>query len=305
VNFDEELPDLPEGWISKRRYFFKYMSRAVAEIVLTNGTLRWSTPATLNDPYDVQFQLGAIEPTEQTIALATEQLWQVYNGDVLPQPTDTPFAVMIRGFRSLIDLSKDEFRSEFSPAIKEGFENMRRALPALNAEVATQMANVKLLCLTGTPVNTAMWAHYAELGKGVVLCFQSIPSLDSPYGMARQVNYVDEIPTWLDEQFLVGLASGLSQIDPAHAFNLLTTTKGIDWAYEKEWRISSGAGRNPDAPHEDINFHASELAGVIFGPAMPPDDQSHLTSIAIRYPEAKLYKAAKLEGSLKHQIVSL
>ncbi|MEQ8446683.1 MAG: DUF2971 domain-containing protein [Pelagibacterium sp.] len=305
MNIDEELPELPANWTSTRRYFFKYMRREVAEIVLTNGTLRWSTPATLNDPYDVQFHLGAIDLTEQTIALATERLWQVYNGDIPPQPTDTPFAAMIRGLRSVTDLPKEEFLAEFSPAIKEGFENMLRALPALNAEVASLMADSKLLCLTGTPTNTAMWTHYAEQGQGVVLCLQSMPAIDSPYGMARKVNYVDEVPAWLDEKLLVDMASGLTHLEPAHAMNMLITTKGIDWAYEREWRVSSGAGRNPDAPHEDIPFHKSELAGVIFGPLTPPEDQARLASIAERYPEAKLYTAAKLPGSLRHQILPL
>ena len=36
-------------------HFFKYMSRDAALATLQNGTLRWSTPPTLNDPFDMQF----------------------------------------------------------------------------------------------------------------------------------------------------------------------------------------------------------------------------------------------------------
>ena len=46
-----------ENWKNDREFFFKYMSRDTGRIVLENRTLRWSTPGTLNDPYDVQFDL--------------------------------------------------------------------------------------------------------------------------------------------------------------------------------------------------------------------------------------------------------
>src|SRR4051794_34870497 len=41
----------------KNLVFYKYMSPATAHAVLGNQTLRWSTPGTLNDPYDMQFDL--------------------------------------------------------------------------------------------------------------------------------------------------------------------------------------------------------------------------------------------------------
>jgi hypothetical protein len=49
------MPDVPVQLPPK--HLFKYVSREVGKLVLANRTLRWSTPGTLNDPYDMQFDL--------------------------------------------------------------------------------------------------------------------------------------------------------------------------------------------------------------------------------------------------------
>jgi hypothetical protein len=36
-------------------HFFKYVTPDTGRKILENGTLRWSTPQLLNDPFDMQF----------------------------------------------------------------------------------------------------------------------------------------------------------------------------------------------------------------------------------------------------------
>jgi hypothetical protein len=68
MNFDGKLPEIPPNWNNDRLHFFKYMNFETAKIVLENRTLRWTTPRTLNDLYDVQIdlRLGAASATLQS-----------------------------------------------------------------------------------------------------------------------------------------------------------------------------------------------------------------------------------------------
>src|SRR3979490_3166383 len=60
---------------------FKYVSRKVGELVLTNRSLRWSTPGTLNDPYDMQFDLQVDIDKEALKAAGLRKVWEAWYGD--------------------------------------------------------------------------------------------------------------------------------------------------------------------------------------------------------------------------------
>jgi hypothetical protein len=54
-----------------RESFFKYMSAAMAAIVLQNRTLRWSSPVLFNAPFDVPWELFfGLSPEDIAQALA-------------------------------------------------------------------------------------------------------------------------------------------------------------------------------------------------------------------------------------------
>ncbi len=62
--------------------FYKYMSFNTAKIVLENQTLRWTTPATLNDPYDIQIDLRVDFNREKVMEDALEKIWMTYTGAI-------------------------------------------------------------------------------------------------------------------------------------------------------------------------------------------------------------------------------
>jgi hypothetical protein len=77
--------DPPSHWTNNRRFFFKYVNRTTGKIVLENRTLRWSTPGTLNDPYDMQFDLHMEVDHEVVKALVLQKLWDgFYGGQIVP-----------------------------------------------------------------------------------------------------------------------------------------------------------------------------------------------------------------------------
>jgi hypothetical protein len=98
----------------------------------------------------------------------------------------------------------------------------------------------------------------------MVLRFRDALGADGPWRMAHPVRYVDDVPSFFDNDSLEDMLSGQYVMDHRHIMDTFSFTKSMQWAHERVWRIYAGAGRTR-GPHEDIPFSAVELDGVIFG----------------------------------------
>jgi ribosomal L7/L12-like protein len=287
-------------------FLFKYMTQATARSVLQNGTLRWSTPGTLNDPYDMQFDLQFDIDPEAVRKLALDKAWDALTGDK-PAPVGNALGALIRALRGTMPgLTREEFDRTFGAAFDKGLAGMQRALPELRRDFRALLAQSKILCLAGTHDNMKLWKCYADEHRGVALKFRSVPGLDSPWSAARRLEYPANLPNLLDNDFLADMASGRVSMNGRVIMNRMVYTKGTKWADEQEWRIYSGVGRNPEAPYEDILFNPLELDAVIMGSQMPEPDRVELSNLTRRlYPHAKILCANLDENESRLQIVPL
>jgi hypothetical protein len=258
--------------------YYKYMSRSTGRIVLENRTLRWSSPGTLNDPYDMQFDLHIELDQAAVKAAALQKMWDAfYTGDSFP--IKNPIGLLLHLYKGrLRDMPRAEFDGDFGKAIDMGFDGMLEALPRLQADVRAMMATSKILCLTDTPNNKIMWAHYSEQNQGICLKFRMVDGLDSPWRLAKAVKYTLSMPRLMNEDFFADLVSGRTVFDGATILDHMVYTKSEEWAYERELRIFFGNGHKPETYYEDIGFHELELDEVIFGCRMAAEDQSAFIS---------------------------
>lgn len=296
---------MPATWANDRLHFYKYMSAATSKIVLKNRTLRWSAPSLFNDPFDIQFNMQITADPSRVKSMALARLSDVIDGRIAPHPDSLLgyFVGMLGDPR--IKMSKGEIIDRLAPAVDEGFERMLAELPSVNADAAKLLEDVKILCLTVRPDNGLMWSHYADSHKGVVLRFRSIPAFDTPYGLAKPVNYVDEIPPLVGEQELADSFAGVGTFDKAEILNRAVYTKAADWRYEEEWRLNSGGGRRPGELFEDVPFGRNELDGLIFGLRTSEDDREQIKILADLYPNVEMLTAIREEGKFGLKIVSL
>lgn len=287
MDFDATISDLPAGWANNRQFFFKYMSAATAKIVLRNRTLRWSAPSQLNDPFDIQFNMEILADPVRLKFLALERLKDVFEGRAAPHPAN-PLGQLFRYLGTAgLAVGRAELIEKFGPAYDEGFERMKAVLPSVHEEAARIIADTKILCLSACPISTLMWSHYAANHTGVVLRFRSIPELDTPYGLAKPINYVTDVPSLLSEEQLADIYGGTGSINEAGILDRTIYTKSIEWAYEKEWRLCTGAGRRPGEMYEDCPFGREELDGIIFGLRTSAQDRSELEELASGYPSVE------------------
>lgn len=281
-------------------YLYKYMSLATAKIVLQNCTLRWSTPRKLNDPFDVQTDLRLDLDRGQIVKGTLEKLFEsFYSG--IPLDPSNKLGALIQATRSEFpEMHSEQFNDRFKGPINEGYDRLLAAAPGVFAEIRENMSRTKLLCLTEAPDNLLMWAHYAQNHSGVVLRFQAAVGVDSPWHLAKPVQYVSEVPEFMTSELLIDIGAGRTSLDPRPILDRLLYTKSAEWKYEREWRITAGDGRDPKAEHEDCKFHPRELSGLILGTRVSEEDQVELVS-AIRdsYTFVDILKAEQVNSKFE------
>ncbi|WP_064120713.1 DUF2971 domain-containing protein [Pseudomonas fluorescens] len=275
--------------------FYKYMSLSTAKIVLENQTLRWTTPATLNDPYDIQFDLRVDFNRNKVMQDALEKTWKVYTGEYVGAEGNGMNAV-IQAFREVCPgMTKNFFIRGLAEGIAESFKVLDEGITEVNNFARRCLSTSKILCLTDSPNNQLMWAYYADSNKGAVLKFEQEHGADSPYSTAKPVKYREEIPSLFSEDELSDFLAGLIRFDQQRRVDDLIYTKSDAWAHEREWRIYSGDGRDRLAPHEDVKFGSKELTAVILGCRMPEADRVDLAGLVKRsYPHAEILQAATM-----------
>lgn len=273
--------------------YYKYMTADTAKTVLRNRTLRWSTNAALNDPCDMQYDLTVDFDRASVEVQAKENMWREYCDPY----TESRAASTIR--KANPHLTREQVDSLVAQGLETIPEMLVRYSRIFFAQLRPDMARVKVLCLSEVWNSLTMWAHYADNHRGAVLCFRDIPDHDSPYKMAKQIDYSPNPPIFLDAEAMarvvVGLRAGLGR----DVIDKLCLWKSPEWAIEREWRVLSGDGRNPVSPFEDVRFHPGELAEVILGRSMSPKDRGEVVALVrSAYPRAVISEASIIPGAL-------
>lgn len=243
--------------------YFKYLSVAGASAVLSNQSLRWATCSTFNDPADIQVDLEARFDKEAVIARSLELIW------LRCMRRAGPAANQVGKF---IDLHADHFlalgEAETKKQMRLGVEAAADALPSSVSKFSTMLmpdlARMKIICFSEIKGSMLMWSHYAENHAGIVLEFQNAESCDSVYKMSRPINYSSHPPQFSDSETIAKILAGDENIR-SDVIDAMIYTKSEEWAYERELRICSGDGREPEKQIEYAGFFAEELVGVYFG----------------------------------------
>ena len=274
----------------ERESFFKYMSADTAIKVLANRSLRWSSPVLFNDPFDVPKELSfGISPEELALACGKKMEQLIEN----PPENTTSFQPELR---LILETIKNGIPAQLKAELLSGVQEVTanhssssKNMDALRAFWRGLLPELRILCLTESPAHVAMWCHYADRYRGVVLEFQCIDELDSAWLAARPVTYPPSKPAiyttdgWAELLFMQQEAAINAILDTA------TYTKSPDWSYEAEWRITSFKRPGETGNFSDYKFSRQELGAIYFGPMISNDDRLSLRIAAGSYPTASLH----------------
>lgn len=181
------------------RYKYRDINQGNLKII-TEGTIRFSSPLDFNDPFD------------STPAYCRQSIKELYQRrpDLIKRIGDaqglSPAKRLMNKGKYINNVLKAVDSGEYS----RGF-----------------MSTVGAFCMSRTPCNPLMWAHYASDHKGFLVEFRI--AMDAPIDQLEQIMPLPVI--YSDERPILDWASY-----PANAEDYLLT-KSKDWAYEEEERI--------------------------------------------------------------------
>lgn len=273
-----------------RHSFFKYMSASTAAIVLKNCTLRWSSPLLFNDPFDVPRELSFGISSEAIVRALSDRITKL-----IEHPPEDLSKLEPR-LRLLIETVKkgisSELKTQLIAGLTDSAETLRpegQSMNELRAMWQSFLPDFRILCLTESAAHSAMWFHYADQYRGVVLEFQCNDELDSAWLGAKPVTYPAQKPDVYTADGWAKLLTSVGEDGVGSLLEIATYTKAPDWSYENEWRITSFKKEPEVGLFTDYRFNPQELAGVYLGPKMESENRQVMKALAAKFSDVTAY----------------
>lgn len=284
------------------RSFYKYATPEAAIAILTNKTVRYSSPLTYNDPFDVQTGLHLEFDLDQLHGKLINFIEKFASDHEAPtMDKNNPWgelALIARrkyathGFDKQLwhDMTASIFNEIMLPIIQETRlqyqQYWHNTLPTM-----------RVFCVSEERDNLLMWAHYSRDHTGVVFEFLSLPEEDNVLSIAQQVKYVSSPPPffteqeWIDNFFITG------EFDDGSLHRRYVLHKFEAWGYEKEWRVWYPDGP-PDSLHDLIPIRDSELPRMFIGCRASAEFTEQAVGLArTAFPKTQIFKASRRTDS--------
>lgn len=266
----------------------KYATAATARAVLETSCLRWSSPLLFNDPFDVPRQLEMPFTVDKLRRAITARFEAYLAGEAVPG-SQAAFVILQDIARRqpeardlMMGLLQDSMHLMTVPT-EIGMQQFRDAWDE-------KVRHLRILCLSAIGDSAAMWAHYADNHRGVVLQFESSDERDSAFLLATPVIYRTEAPGLPLVDRWARAFLGEEEIDWDEYFHECYYVKGEEWGYEKEYRAIS-AELNDSRLYYDSPFFREDLRCVVLGAAIAPEDEGEIRRLVATYPQAALCRA--------------
>lgn len=140
-----------------------------------------------------------------------------------------------------------------------------------SAQLKSELRNLGVTCLTEQSDNMLMWSHYAGQHTGICIEFErSQNNMLADDGATLPVRYSSKLPKLFANAYRSGSGKDRMEIERS-----LIYTKSLDWAYEREWRISM---RNTAQSLQEIK---ARVRSITFGVRACQDCQIFAGKFAI------------------------
>ena len=259
--------------------FYKYMPAATAKIVLQNRTLRWSSPTKFNDPFDIprdlvfNFTLTEIKQSLSNILVNLLRYPPIDVSELQPALAYIIQTTQGTDNQGLIEYLIKEILIEGQiPVVSSVLDDLRETWIRI-------LPDLKILCLSAAHDKTSMWYHYADKYRGVVVELDCLDELDSPWLVAKPVQYPPDPPRIFCVSGWAELMILKQEIRLKKMLHALSYYKTPDWSYEEEWRVSSYKRPGEVSEYADYKIHPLNFSKVFFGPHITDVDRQDILNI--------------------------
>lgn len=270
---------------------FKYLHQDRTDVLL-GQSIRFSSPAVLNDPFELKPHLAALASPEHMEAHITRVLPELLREELAKLPSEVRALVPVEALHEIL--------LRQLPGAKRNIQGIVEVLmPKLQEVMARKFEElIGILCLSESADNLLMWAHYADSHRGFVIEFDE----RSPF-FDRRVNPDDELRHLRKVSYSPKRPSlTLTDVEDFTPF----VTKGTDWQYEAEWRMivpldtaSTVIGEGPHAVHL-FKFPAQAITAVVLGTRMAAQKKEVVRKILADSPHFSHVRCVEAEIDNEH-----
>ena len=286
-----------------RDYFFKYVTKEVAKLIVKDHTLRWSCPVDFNDPFDHRFAFFDEGHIESLFELLVKRLeTYVWERDDIQFDKTHPFGQILSQFKqNKAIIPRQAFLANAETIRHRMIQSGKRALADFNEETRRAQLQTRVLCLAGENSNLLMWSHYTASHTGAVIKLNAIDELDVPFLVAKKVRYSSEYPLLVTKEEWIDHALCIKRIDFGKREGALLLVKGEAWRYENEWRISITDESYPLGGVIDFKEPSQVFGAIYLGCRMPQKDKKEIMDLATQnLPNMEIWQA--LQGQKAYKI---
>lgn len=246
-------------------HLYKYCTAAVAKKILTNGSLRLSSPVLFNDPFDCYFAPGFSNPNRGAAEYAKRLDAILTRAEKLP--ADSPAAF---GLAPLIHRMATVPTEVAARAHKSAKTRLKVIAESANANRQClwerDVPRFRVLCLCAESTNPLLWAHYTDCHRGVAFEFDASKDAEMLFRKAEPVKYRKRPPRIYSQRHLVESALGIKPLPEDSRTALpLVMTKAVEWSYEKEWRNVLKSRADDKELFSYLPFRPSSLSRIFLG----------------------------------------
>jgi hypothetical protein len=254
--------------------FFKYMKASDAEKVLKNKTLHWSHPSKFDDTLDVAHVCDEKmdESKQKQVYDMIIDLAANFSPNHNINDTHDQFKFLVRSL-SLFGSDKTSAILE----LKKDPVDISNRISELNERWKEIRNDFRILCLGIENDNHHLWDKYAESHKGVVIELACREESDSPWLIAKPVEYVPEKDRFLTVEDWAEILIFEPDKAAECIFEKCTLRKVKDnehkWFEQNEWRIINTRMPHKTGTVSDYGVNPNDFSAVYFGHEMDSETQ--------------------------------
>lgn len=273
---------------------FKYLHPDRTDVLL-GRSIRFSSPAVLNDPFELNPHLASLASPEHMEAKITQLFSELVREELAKLPSEVRALVSVEALHEIL--------LRQLPQAKRNVQGIAEMLmPKLQEVMACKIEELfGILCLSESAENLVMWAHYADSHRGFVIEFDEHSPFfdcrltpDDELRHLRKVSYNSRRPSLT-----------LADVEDFSPF----MTKSTAWEYEAEWRMivpldtaSKIIGEGAQALHL-FDFPAEAITSVVLGCRMAVHKKEEVRKILTDLPHFSHVHCVEAEIDNEHYLV--
>lgn len=289
-----------------KRAFYKYASPDTALAILRSKTVRYSSPLSFNDPFDIQSGLHFDFDLSSLHAKVLDRIHQLAAAvDEPPVDKNDVWGKVVLAARSYFPthgFPRERWEQMSAPSFSEIIATIKDTQEQYQSHWRNVLLpGIRVFCVSEERDNLLMWAHYAQDHTGGVFEFWSLPEEDNPLSVARRVDYVQSPPPFFTESEWLDDLLGIKKLDLHALYRRYAYAKSIHWSYEREWRVWYPLA-DLRGQYDVMPIRPSEFRALYIGCKASPRFVEEATELMrSSFPSAMIFRAHKSETAYELQ----